>query len=637
MIHSAKVIPLVIAITWFAVPVSKMQDSSQPSINVELRLAETRYAAGLTEAVVAGKGDKVYLQEEAAVTDKDILHAEFILGDTTGDFGVVIAFTAEGGKKIANATRGHLNKPLALLLDGKVVAAQQANTVIQHYCRFTGLPKADADRIAKAISMYSVLALINHPGHLKLEIRLAQRGPAKGLIEAVEKNTLHSIVMLIFGAVLLPASLLPFCSAGFAVYGATEPRQSHAVPPGTQLAEALARRELQAKKIEFREETFFKAVYEGDFQLTQLFLAAGMKADAKGETALFCAVQRERAEVVKLLCSAGAKVNARNRFGETPLTLAVETRNLELVRTLLALGADPKLRSVGGATALMHAAASGSTDVIELLLIKGGEVNQADERGQTPLMLAVGDGNDDAVALLLNRGANPRAVDESGMTVLMHAVRGGDLSVVERLIKAGVNLNARNKEGRTAIMIAAARGDEEVGRVLKRAGADETKESALMLAVGANDLDGVLKAIAGGANANAVADQYGWTALLMASRAGYTEVVRALLSHGADPNAKDKVNGYVDSCLMQASSKGHLEIVEALLGKGAKVNDANQDGYTALMYASWFDHLEVAKLLLKAGADSSARAKNGDTALKLADKNGHGQVVVLLRGAEKKK
>jgi preprotein translocase subunit SecD len=142
-----------------------------------------------------GGTDKVYLHRDPLLTDDDIIQAHMVVGDKPGDFGVLIAFTAQGAEKMAMANRDRLDKPLALLLDGKVVAAQQSNRLTAEYCTFTGFSREAAERIAKAISLSSVSALINHSRHVKLEVLLAQREPSSGLTESVERNTLQKIYL----------------------------------------------------------------------------------------------------------------------------------------------------------------------------------------------------------------------------------------------------------------------------------------------------------------------------------------------------------------------------------------------------------------------------------------------------------
>ena len=63
-----------------------------------------------------------------------------------------------------------------------------------------------------------------------------------------------------------------------------------------------------------------------------------------------------------------------------------------------------------------------------------------------------------------------------------------------------------------------------------------------------------------------------WSALMIASHDGHTEVVKLLLDKGAQVNMQGKDGG---SALMIASQNGHTEVVKLLLDKGAQV-DAEQ-------------------------------------------------------------
>ena len=108
----------------------------------------------------------------------------------------------------------------------------------------------------------------------------------------------------------------------------------------------------------------------------------------------------------------------------------------------------------------------------------------------------------------------------------------------------------------------------------------------------------------------------GYTALILASSNGRTEIVKMLLEKRADVNAKDKYNA---TALIKASSNGHTEIVAKLLDAGADVNAKNDYGYTALIQASRNKsrnkHTEIVAMLLDNGADVNATDDDGDTAL----------------------
>ena len=63
---------------------------------------------------------------------------------------------------------------------------------------------------------------------------------------------------------------------------------------------------------------------------------------------------------------------------------------------------------------------------------------------------------------------------------------------------------------------------------------------------------------------------------------GYVDMIKLLLSAGANVNATDK---WGDTALMQACSEGKFDIVKLLLASGANVNVRNKETQTALRIA----------------------------------------------------
>jgi ankyrin repeat protein len=130
-------------------------------------------------------------------------------------------------------------------------------------------------------------------------------------------------------------------------------------------------------------------------------------------------------------------------------------------------------------------------------------------------------------------------------------------------------------------------------------------------AVRYGDLDGARKAVADGANVNAV-DQFGDTALHKVVRSGSLELVQYLVAQGADLKARGDYGGTV---LHQAARSGSLELVQYLVAQGADVKAASRSGNTVLHQAARGENLELVQYLVAQGADVKAVDRFGETAL----------------------
>jgi len=129
------------------------------------------------------------------------------------------------------------------------------------------------------------------------------------------------------------------------------------------------------------------------------------------------------------------------------------------------------------------------------------------------------------------------------MAPLHNAVSAGNLAEIRRLVNARANVNARNDERLTPLMLAAHRGDANVIRYL----------------------------LSKGANARARQNQnHPRTALIYAVENGNVNSVRALIRH-SNLNVQD---GNGRSALTTAASLNKKNLVRMLVRAGAKSNDA---------------------------------------------------------------
>ncbi len=215
------------------------------------------------------------------------------------------------------------------------------------------------------------------------------------------------------------------------------------------------------------------------------------KHERTGHTALFSAVMKGHANIVRSLLARGAHVEAD---GNTAMHIAAEYRHLEILRMLIqdttnadiSKGFDLtheagetytqtllRVSDTEGETPLHKAARNGHTAVLALILkhqpqfarkrkaagsyldnyLDWGERTE----GATSLHLASRGGHLDAVKILVAHGAKIEAQTlHQGWTALHFAAAHDHLDVVEFLVEQGANIEAQTRDSWTALNFAVA-------------------------------------------------------------------------------------------------------------------------------------------------------------------------------------
>jgi len=271
--------------------------------------------------------------------------------------------------------------------------------------------------------------------------------------------------------------------------------------------------------------------------------------------------------VVGIVAVSGAGLQAAS--DDLRLVEAVKAQRWEALPSLLA-ETDVNAAQGDGATALHWAVHWDEHETAELLIQAGAHVDAANDYEVTPLWLACANASGTMVERLLAAGADARATLASGETALMACARTGSVDAVEALLSRGVEVNARD--------------------------ASESQ-----------------------------------TALMWATAQRHPAVVRLLLEHGADPNARSRVRREVISRRLQAD----LRYGERSRSLGSDAEETDVGGFTPLLFAARVGDIESAGLLLAAGADVNDTGPDGASALVVATHSGHGTLARFLldRGA----
>lgn len=125
----------------------------QAAVRFEARLAEVHAATDLEPSRIAGKEESIYLYQDVTVSNADVADARVVPGADADHFGVTVRLTADGARKMREATADHLGRPIAILIDGQVVAAPILRSPIEDTALISGdYTQAEAERIANGIT-----------------------------------------------------------------------------------------------------------------------------------------------------------------------------------------------------------------------------------------------------------------------------------------------------------------------------------------------------------------------------------------------------------------------------------------------------------------------------------------------------
>jgi ankyrin repeat protein len=335
---------------------------------------------------------------------------------------------------------------------------------------------------------------------------------------------------------------------------------------------------------------------------------------------LACAVGADR--VLEPLVEAGAKVKGVDGYaGNHPFAVAAEKGKTSVMSRLVEMKEVPddvidhalmiaamegreevlrfmvaRFRPNPGAKIVRMAGHSRKPGAIRAVAEGTGAIHATEEgtalgSGLTPLHSSVGYADLEVIRTLVDCGAGVNARDSLGRTPLMvlahememlrlNGKEPDGLAAMKELVRLGAGAELVDHDGNDAVdhyvyELARSKEEPEPGVVafLKQAGAKGSEATfRLFQAIIAEDVAGMRKAIADGADVNRLGPPHSDATPLTMASVRSPDVVAVLLEAGADVNKPDRSQ----TPLISAAGSGNLEVVKQLVAAGADVEALEQ-------------------------------------------------------------
>jgi len=201
----------------------------------------------------------------------------------------------------------------------------------------------------------------------------------------------------------------------------------------------------------------------------------------------------------------------------------------------------------------------------------------------------------------------PSAAEIRAYTGLHAAAAKGDVPEIDKLANAGEAIDARDSNGRTPLHVAIFLHHGDAARALLKHGA----------------------------NPNAL-DAQRYDIVTIAAVADDIDMLKLALAGGCQ--ATNITSPYDGAALIAAAHLGHDEVVRTLIAAKAPLDHVNNLGWTALIESIVLGnggkrHVATLEALVKAGANVNIADRSGATPLTLAKSRGYTEMVKILEAA----
>lgn len=287
----------------------------------------------------------------------------------------------------------------------------------------------------------------------------------------------------------------------------------------------------------------------------------------------------------------------------------------------------------------LQAAINGDLDAVKKFCSdKEFDINTIYIHGQTALHFAAEKGYEEIVDFLCQQGINTDIQDNSGDTALHVAAAHGNANIIDCLHKHGASFSLRNLRQMTVLHSAAKAAEDNIVWLLLNdyqmdpLATDERGETIMHHALVYEDEEHIEQLALTIPELVNIADKYGEPPLHHAVQNNAGDIIKLLLAHGADIEAKDH-NG--SNAFHLAVAIECFDSIEILIGEGIDINSKGENGQTALHYAAIECNKYIVEYLLAENIDPYIKDDDGRTALHVAA--GYVTLDVLSMAQDKKK
>ena len=368
------------------------------------------------------------------------------------------------------------------------------------------------------------------------------------------------------------------------------------------------------------------AAANGFMAIVDVLLAnkADINRQGGSGTALHRAVYMKRGAIAERLLKSGVNADALSRAGETPLHIAAQRADAEMIKLLLSFKADINAKDRGDAPPLwrvwdnleLNVPVQSKVDAARAFL-EGGAAADFTVQGQSPVHGALRLNSVELVELLLKYKAAPDLPNREGLTPLhvitlrrRDRVEKPDADLISKLVSAGANPNRR-------LPLSARATSRYEGTGGERSYSDYPP---LCAAVSRGDMEVAEALLASGADVNGFVTQGQdrHTALMYAVYAGSPAMVEAVLRFKPDLESKTETSGRTALHNVATQYATSPEVISAMAKAGANVNATDNGLWTPLHIAVEGGRPTAVKALLEVGANPNAMTASGAVPLSIA-------------------